>query len=136
MFSRVEIRALCRQLEFSTHTGQTMHWCFNSSQRCPVGLRSELFVGLFEFLNTRLVKPCLYGAGFTHRGTVIREPKRAFPELLPQGWKSTKSVYAVALTDPGLSLTIEYKPHIYGLILLQYRYTYCGDSFVIGYKSI
>lgn len=36
-----------------------------------------------EFLHAELIKPCLYEAGFVHRGTVVLEQKRTFSKLVP-----------------------------------------------------
>lgn len=42
---------------------------------------------LLEILHINLIMPHIYGAGFICRETVVLEQKRAYPKLLPQGWK-------------------------------------------------
>ena len=57
--------------------GLTRSLCSNSSQRCSMGLRSEL----------DLDKQFLYGPCFVHVGIVMLKQERAFPKMLSQSWK-------------------------------------------------
>lgn len=51
-----------------------------------LGVR-PLWLRPLEFLHTKLIKRCLYEAGFVHKGTVMLQQKRTYPKLVPQGWK-------------------------------------------------
>lgn len=71
-----------------------------------------------EFLQTKLIKPCLYGVGFVHRGKVVVEQKKPSINCCHRvgiAQLSNMSVYAVVITVQVNNLEISL--HTFGHII-------------------